>query len=277
MSRSPLLSRGCFPLIVLVGLTAGCLSKLKDPGEGRGDEQSVPPQYNVIQTWPIADLVESAGLPDGMFVQFDSVFWEPDDTISLRKKIGKESLVVDRDVLEIGTGTGLLSICCLQNGARSVVATDINPIAVANARYNAAMLVPDRAEDFDVRAVDPQHPGAFSALDPEERFDLILSNPPWEDGTVEKPADYAFYDPAFELQESILDQLKGRLKPGGRCLLAYGNKTAIRRLIDGCEDRNMICTPLDSRNFDILSENFLPGMLLEIQWNPAPSHQPLAE
>ena len=52
----------------------------------------------------------------------------------------------DARYLEIGTGTGILGILCLQNGADEVVATDINPAAVANARYNAAMLA-DRNGD----------------------------------------------------------------------------------------------------------------------------------
>lgn len=38
------------------------------------------------------------------------VFWEPLDTVSLRKLILETPLVKDKTVLEIGTGSGLLSL-----------------------------------------------------------------------------------------------------------------------------------------------------------------------
>ena len=72
--------------------------------------------YRVQQTWTIDQL------PEGEFVQFESVFWEPDDTISLRELINNEGIASDREVLEIGTGTGLISVLCLANSAKSVVA-----------------------------------------------------------------------------------------------------------------------------------------------------------
>ena len=84
--------------------------------------------YAVEQTWQLEDMAY------GDVVQFESVFWEPDDSISLRRLIIDDQIASGRDVLEIGTGTGLIAILCLQNEASSVLATDINPAAVANAR-----------------------------------------------------------------------------------------------------------------------------------------------
>ena len=213
--------------------------------------------YGVEQTWPVDEL------PEGEFVQFESVFWEPDDTTSLRKLISSEAIASGRDVLEIGTGTGLISVLCLLNSARSVVATDINRAAVANASYNAAMLCP--SQSLDVRQVDPDNPGAFAVIHDDEQFDLVISNPPWEDGVVGKPADHAFYDPGFRLMDTLLDGLPRHLKPGGRCLLAYGNAQAVRRLIAESEKRGFSVKVLDDRELDALPENFLPGMLLEVR------------
>ncbi len=213
--------------------------------------------YRVQQTWTIDQL------PEGEFVQFESVFWEPDDTISLRELINNEGIASGREVLEIGTGTGLISVLCLANSAKSVVATDINRAAVANAAYNAAMLCPNQS--LDVRQVDAERPDAFAVIQEDEKFDLVISNPPWEDGVVTKPADHAFYDPAFRLMDTLLDGLPKHLKPGGRCLLAYGNKQAIKRLLAESEKRGFAAKVLDERDLDSLPDDFLPGMLLEIR------------
>ena len=98
-----------------------------------------------------------------------------------------------------------------------------------------------------------------------ERFDLIISNPPWEDGVIAKPADHAFYDPGFVLMESLLDGLPKHLKPGGRCLLAYGHAPAIKRLMAEAQKRKYELKILDDRDVDSLETNFLPGMLVEVR------------
>ncbi|MEO1983789.1 MAG: 50S ribosomal protein L11 methyltransferase, partial [Fuerstiella sp.] len=132
------------------------------------------------------ERVES--LPNQIAV-FDHVFWEPDDTRSLRELLRTTDLVHNKSVLEIGTGSGIVSLCCLQAGANRIVATDINPWAVRNAAYNAEVLkVSDRME---VRMVAQERPQAWSVIGREERFDVILSNPPWELGSTTRVEDFA--------------------------------------------------------------------------------------
>ncbi|MEM6365918.1 MAG: 50S ribosomal protein L11 methyltransferase [Planctomycetota bacterium] len=213
--------------------------------------------HKVLQTVQIDQLGETE------LVQFETVFWEPDDSISLRKLIAIDEIANGRSVLEIGTGTGLLSLLCLRHGATSVVATDINPAAAANARYNAAALQVD--ENLEVRLVRPESPGAFAVVDDSERFDLIISNPPWEDGEISQPADHAFYDPGFALMDSILADLPTFLNPGGRCLLAYGHKPAITRLLSKAGAKKYQIKVLDDRKLEDLPQDFLPGLLIEIR------------
>jgi len=218
--------------------------------------KDVVASYKIQQTWTFEEF------GDREVVQFESVFWEPDDTISLRKAIVADAISADRDVLEIGTGTGLIAILCLMNRANKVIATDINPAAVANARYNAESLLP--GQRLEVRQVLKQSPGAFAVVGDTESFDLIISNPPWENGVIEHPADHAYYDPGFTLMDSILDGLPSHLRPGGRCLLAYGHVPAIKRLRTEAETRGYTFTILDDRDLDTLETDFLPGMLIEI-------------
>ena len=69
---------------------------------------------------------------------YDSVFWEPLDTQSFRALLLEQpQFIENKRVLEIGTGSGLLAICCMKHGAQSVVATDINPQAVDCAKANS--------------------------------------------------------------------------------------------------------------------------------------------
>lgn len=192
----------------------------------------------------------------------EHVFWEPDDTTSLRKLIANSNLVEDRQVLEIGTGSGLISLCCLQAGANQVVATDINPWAVKNALYNAEQLGLD--DRLSVRLVSQKTPDAWSVIADQEKFDVIVSNPPWEPGKPVRVEDFAFYDPDWQLMQSLVKHLPQHLNPKGRVFLAYGCVTAIKELQKLTMLHGHTYTIHDDRKLDDLPDVFLPGMLLEI-------------
>ncbi|MHC4398772.1 MAG: 50S ribosomal protein L11 methyltransferase [Planctomycetota bacterium] len=197
---------------------------------------------------------------------FETVFWEPRDTASLRAWIRNESAVKGKTVLEIGTGSGLLSLCCLAAGAEKVVATDVNRSAILNAQFNARQLgLSDRLE---LRLVPLRTPRAFAVFEDSETFDLIISNPPWEDAQPFGIDEYAYYDLDFELAYSLLEGLRRHLNPGGRALLAYGCVSAVRTVQKIAPEYGLEVRVLDDRDLDDLPEVFLPGMLLEVmpQW-----------
>lgn len=193
-------------------------------------------------------------------VLYETVFWEPRDTTSLRDLIRVAKIAEGKDVLEIGTGSGLISLCCARYGANRVVATDINPNAVANAKFNAQRLGVD--DVMEVRQVSKENPGAYAVLKACERFDLIISNPPWEDRRPTTIDSYALDDEHFALMRSLLSGLKKRLKPGGRAFLAYGCVSAIRELRKLAPQYGLKTHIHDDRNLDDLDEVFLPGMLV---------------
>lgn len=195
--------------------------------------------------------------------QMETVFWEPDDTSSMREWLKDSDRLKNATVLEIGCGTGLVSITCALQGARSVVASDINPAAVANATYNAELC--KVSQRMKVRHVNAEHPGPFEVIAADEKFDFIISNPPWEDAPVDSPAAYAFYDPGFKLLEGILSESKKHLQVGGRVMLAYGAKRAINRIQELGPQHGWKVTILDARELDSLPEVFLPGMLIELK------------
>jgi methylase of polypeptide subunit release factors len=193
---------------------------------------------------------------------FETVFWDPRDTVSLRNRIMHTSLVKDKAVLEIGTGSGLLSLCCLRSGAARVTATDVNRAAIDNAAYNAGLLGFDNR--LDLRLVSLDDPGAFSVVGDSEKFDVIISNPPWEDGQPTSIDKYALYDEGFLLMRSLFRGMSDHLKPDGKVLLAYGCVEAIKTAQRLADEHGFEIDVLDDRDLDSLPEVFLPGMLLQL-------------
>ena len=211
--------------------------------------------------WPIVRYVSVPQLPRDLVI-FDSVFWEPDDTLSLRQRIAADARVRGSTVLEIGTGSGLVSLCCLQAGAAQVVATDLNPAAVENARENGRLL--QFGQRLEVRQVPRRAPTAWTVTRPDETFDFIISNPPWENQHPETVEQFALYDPGFALLESLVSGARQRVRPGGRMWLAYGCVTAIRQIQKVAERERLECRLLDDRRLEDLPELFLPGLLIEL-------------
>ncbi len=232
---------------------------VQKPNEESDSYSFVKPEPDApdILTWHHVEDFPAA------IAQMETVFWEPDDTSSLRSWIKQSDRLKNASVLEIGCGTGLVSIACALLGARSVVASDINPAAVTNATYNAELC--KVSQRLKVRQVNAAHPGPFEVIAADEKFDFIISNPPWEDAPVDSPAAYAFYDPGFKLLEGILTESKKHLQAGGQVMLAYGAKRAIQRIQELGPQLGWQVTIHDTRDLESLPEVFLPGMLLELK------------
>ncbi len=138
--------------------------------------------------------------------------------LPLRKYLSNEQAVNGKTILDLGAGSGVLSLIALKNGATRAVATDINNYAVANAIYNAERFgVVDR---MDVRLVSLKSPGAYSVIGSDEKFDLIVSNPPQG---KEPPGDiyeFSHSDPNLAFLRSILEGLKAHLTEKGKGVFA---------------------------------------------------------
>lgn len=255
-------------LTVCVGATgclAGCGQQTSESAVSSVPKVMDPKSLQGPQRLTQAGIVRWVSVPElpREIVILDSVFWEPADTDSLRKRIIQAGLVRGSRVLEIGTGSGLLSLCCLSAGAELVVATDLNPAAIDNVRENAEQL--GCADRLDARLVPRRDPSAWSVIRDEERFDLIISNPPWEDRRPGSVEEFALYDPGFQLLRSLLGGAKQRLRPGGRMWLAYGCRSAIEMVQKTAAELQLGCELLDERRLQDLPELFLPGMLIEIR------------
>ncbi|MBZ4019498.1 hypothetical protein CCS38_27880 [Streptomyces purpurogeneiscleroticus] len=137
-------------------------------------------------------------------------------------------------MLEIGCGTGVVSVVAALDGYERVVGTDINLHAVRNTELNVARHgVGDRMR--------VAHSDLFDSLPPGERFDVIF----WSSNYVLAPEDYAyrnvceqaFVDPGYAAHQRFLEQAVRWTTPGGRVLLHFTNRGdtgLLRRLAAEC-------------------------------------------
>ena len=115
--------------------------------------------------------------------------------------------------IDVGTGSGVLTLQLAKAGFKQVVATDINPNAiesVARQMRRLPRVPPIELEHADLLGTD------------RGPADLIVSNPPWMKGEVGRTLDLAMYfqDGFFE---RFFDQTLQRLAPGGRVVLVFSN------------------------------------------------------
>ena len=114
-------------------------------------------------------------------------------------------------VLDVGCGAGVIGLTALRQGASAVDLTDVNLLATASVRETIAR---NAVANVRVFASD-----VYDAL-PNERYDLIVSNPPFHQG---KTIDYA-------MPERLIREAPAHLHPGGSVLivanafLSYGRE-----------------------------------------------------
>lgn len=112
-------------------------------------------------------------------------------------------------VLDIGTGSGILSIISKKMGAEKVVAIDINKRALDVARLNAYI--------NDVKDIEFRQGSCYEPVRDNEKFDLILCDPPFV--PVPKDCNYVLSGAGGEdglfLPGLILNDIDRYLKPKG--------------------------------------------------------------
>lgn len=120
------------------------------------------------------------------------------------------------EMLEIGPGTGIISITAVQKGADKVLAVDINPIAVENTLENIKRY--NLQNKIEVRQGD-----VYDALKPDEKFDTIFWNTPFGFVEAENLSDLekSVYDTQYKSTERFIREARAHLKEGGRLLIGF--------------------------------------------------------
>ncbi len=175
---------------------------------------------------PLAYLVGEAGFRGRSFQVSPAVLVprpETEELVDLALDKLRELAVRAPRVLDLGTGSGAIPISlALEYPAAQVSAVDVSPAALAVARANgAALQAPVRWLESDW----------FAALG-DERFDLIVSNPPYihaEDPHL--AGDGLCFEPRLALTDgadglacirAIVADAAAHLEPGGWLLFEHG-------------------------------------------------------
>jgi SAM-dependent methyltransferase len=105
---------------------------------------------------------------------------------------------------DIGTGTGVLAAVLARRGIGRVIATDLDPRALACASENVRRL--GLSEHIDVVQAD---------LFPQGRAALVVCNPPWIPARPSSSMETGIYDPESRMLRGFLRALPTHLEPGG--------------------------------------------------------------
>jgi len=134
-------------------------------------------------------------------------------------------------ILDLGTGSGCIPISLLVNCKNAhAVAIDINPKALEQAQENANLN--GVADEIEFR-----QGSWFAPLDVDERFDLIVSNPPYIESEVIGSLDreVRLHDPVLALDGGfdglapyriIASMALNHLQPGGAVIVEVGQGQA---------------------------------------------------
>lgn len=180
---------------------------------------------------------------DGLDMAEDPEVYPPsEDSILLTESL---DIRIGEKVLEIGTGSGIVSIQCALNGA-NVVCGDINPRAVALARRNAAA----NGVDIDVRETD-----VYSNI--EGRFDTIVFNLPYlpveDEGELAKA--WSGGPDGLGPLPRLLEGAPEHLLPDGRVVVVVSSlmdRAGLDKTLDGYEVKVLGELPLFFERLQVL-------------------------
>jgi HemK-related putative methylase len=127
--------------------------------------------------------------------------------------------VSGKDVLEVGTGTGITALYLAKNGANSIVAVDINSDAVKNTKVNV------KKNKLD-KIIDTRESDIFSKVKKGEVFDVIYWNMPFmpanDDYQYSSDLERSLFDPGYKLTDRFLKEARNYLKENGSLIIGTG-------------------------------------------------------
>jgi release factor glutamine methyltransferase len=128
------------------------------------------------------------------------------------RHLADDPLPAGCSVLDLGTGSGALAVAAARTAGR-VVAVDVNPEAVRCTRIN---LLLNHVEDL----VEARRGDLFDAVT-DERFDLVLCNPPYFRGQPGSELERAFRSEGFA--ERFASELPWHLAADGCALVVLSS------------------------------------------------------
>ncbi|MGJ9372788.1 methyltransferase [Nesterenkonia sp. CF4.4] len=188
----------------------------------------------------------------GLEISFDHRVLEPRPWTEAQSEWAAE-LLVDAPpgpVLELCAGVGHIGLGAVCESDRNLIMVDINPAARVLALENAALNGLDSQVEFRLNQME-------TALDADERFSLIVADPPWV-----RSADTSLFpedpvraidggDDGLDLARTCVDLFDLHLSPGGSGLLQIGTLAQAEAITAYAADRRSgSLSVVDSRAYE---------------------------
>jgi len=142
--------------------------------------------------------------------------------------------LMNKTVLELGCGTGIISVFCAQNGG-IVTSSDINPAAIENAKLNA-----DR-NNVILKII---HSDLFEKIEPVP-FDYILINPPYYPKTPANDAEKAWFCGAdFEYFHRLFPALPHYFSPNSHVYMILSEDCEVKKIRTIAASNQLRLTPV---------------------------------
>lgn len=187
-------------------------------------------------------------------IAFDDRVLTPRPWTEVQSRWAAELLPGESDgarVLELCSGAahiGLLALASARSTAHTLVAVDINPAACDFARSNAAAAgMGDRVDVREGRLDD--------VLAPDERFELVIADPPWvpRAETGRHPDDPLIAidggDDGLDVAWSCLKVCETHLVAGGSVVLQLGSAGQVERIRTDLRSTGSVLTIREVRSF----------------------------
>ncbi len=135
----------------------------------------------------------------GVFAPIRSEYVELVDKAPLPAAATTTSIAFD-----VGTGTGVLAAVLARRGIQRIIATDLDPRALACASENVGRL--GLTKQIEIMKAD---------LFPEGRAAVVVCNPPWVPARPSSPLEHGIYDFESRMLRGYLQGLAAHLVEGG--------------------------------------------------------------
>lgn len=173
----------------------------------------------------------------GLSIDFNAEVLEPRPWTAAQSAWGAELLdeAPAGPVLELCAGAGHIGLGAVLETARSLVMVDISPAAQRLTEHNAALNNMASQVEFRLARIE-------EALIPDERFGLIIADPPWvpSNNTTQFPHDPLLAidggDDGLDLARTCVDLIDRHLAENASALLQLGS-TAQVQLIEQYADQ----------------------------------------
>lgn len=143
-----------------------------------------------------------------------------------------------QDILELGPGSGLVSVFVGLRGAKSVTCADINPAAVENTKIN----------------LDKYHLNSQVVLSdvfvnvPKIQYDAIIFNLPYHDGVPADDLEKGVIDASYNAMINFFANAKPLLKEGGKLYVGFSQSGNVPLFMHELEKNNLRIDKFEERN-----------------------------